>query len=87
LEINNKHCVCPNADRFFNKEEKCLVAVDLEMKSDCIVISSSSNDEIEIFEDDEVTAEEKNKATCDLHDLGVLEVTFDTIPFSNSIIR
>jgi hypothetical protein len=37
--------------------------VDLEMKSDCIVISSSSNDEIEIFEDDEVTAEEKNKAT------------------------
>ena len=39
------------------------------MKSDCIVISSSSNDEIEIFEDDEVTAEEKNKATCDLHDL------------------
>jgi hypothetical protein len=42
--------------------------VDLEMKSDCIVIS---NDEIEIFEDDEVTAEEKNKATCDLHDLGI----------------
>jgi hypothetical protein len=41
------------------------------MKSDCIVISSSSNDEIEIFEDDEVTAEEKNKATCDLHDLGI----------------
>jgi hypothetical protein len=39
---------------------------DLEMKSDCIVISSSSNDEIEIFEDDEATAEEKNKATCDL---------------------
>jgi hypothetical protein len=35
------------------------------------VISSSSNDEIEIFEDDEVTAEEKNKATCDLHDLGI----------------
>jgi hypothetical protein len=32
-----------------NKEEKCPVAVDLEMKSDCIVISSSSNDEIEIF--------------------------------------
>jgi hypothetical protein len=30
-----------------------------------------SNDEIEIFEDDEVTAEEKNKATCDLHDLGI----------------
>jgi hypothetical protein len=26
--------------------------------------------EIEIFED-EVTAEEKNKATCDLHDLGI----------------
>jgi hypothetical protein len=31
----------------------------------------SDNDEIEIFEDDEVTAEEKNKATCDLHDLGI----------------
>jgi hypothetical protein len=34
-------------------------------------LASSSNDEIEIFEDDEVTAEEKNKATCDLHDLGI----------------
>jgi hypothetical protein len=40
------------------------------MKSDCIVISSSSNDEIEIFEDEEVTADEKNKAIRDLHDLG-----------------
>ena len=41
------------------------------MKSDCIVISSSSNDEIEIFEDEEVTAAEKNKATRDLYDLGI----------------
>ena len=64
-------CPAPSQQKHSNKEEKCPVAVDLEMKSDCIVISSSSNDEIEIFEDDEVTAEEKNKATCDLHDLGI----------------
>jgi hypothetical protein len=51
--------------------EKCLVAVDLEMKSNCIVISSRSNDEIEIFEDEEVTTDEKNKATRDLHDLSI----------------
>jgi hypothetical protein len=60
------------------------------MKSDCIVISSSSNDEIEIFEDDEVTAEEKNKATCDLHDLGIPvygrpKATWNVIPFSDNV--
>lgn len=41
------------------------------MKSDCIVISSSSYDEIENFEDEEVASDKKNKATRDQHDLGI----------------
>jgi hypothetical protein len=64
-------CLISAQQKHSNKGEKCLVAVDLEMKSNCIVISSSSNDEIEIFEDEEVTTDEKNKATRDLHDLSI----------------